>query len=79
MKRSIVCEKFLKHNEVNSVSIINPDDEGGFTLGCDVCNSLPNTTYSCNGYSPKHKKVYELGEVCGDCLNYFYNGEDSEI
>lgn len=79
MKRSKVCEEFLEHNEVNCVTMINSEDEGSFTSGCDVCNSLATTTYSCNGYSPIHKKIFELGEVCGECLMYFYNGEDSEI
>lgn len=80
MKRSIVCENFLKANEVNCCSIIRDHDDGSFNKnGCDCCNGLANTTYDCHGFSPKNKKIVELGSICGECLCYFYNGDDSDV
>jgi len=77
--RSTLCESYLKHNEVNCCSLTDQDDEGSFNpRGCDCCNGLASTTYAVSGYSPKNKKVFELGEVCGDCLCYFANGECDE-
>ena len=77
MKRAKKCEAFLKHNEVNCCTIIDNADEGSFNPnGCDCCNSLATTTYDCNGYAPKTKEVFELGSVCGDCIQYFYYGEE---
>jgi hypothetical protein len=79
MKRSKLCNDFLKINKVNCCSIIKDNDEGYFNRnGCDCCNGLATTTYDCNGYSPKTKQVVELGSICGECIGYFYNGEDSE-
>lgn len=79
MKRSILCEKFLKINKVNCCSIIKDNDEGEFNRnGCDCCQTgLATTTYECNGWNPKVKKVVLLGDVCHDCMCYFYNGDDS--
>lgn len=80
MKRSTICEKFLKINEVNCCSIIKDNDEGSFNRnGCDCCHGLATTTHECNGYNPKTKKVVELGEVCHECICYFYNGDESEV
>lgn len=68
-------DQWLKRNEVNCVSLIDDHDEGSFNpYGCDCCDSLATNTYSVHGYSPKYKEVFELGDICGDCLNYFYNG-----
>ena len=79
MKLSEKCEQFLKHNEVNTCDIIDNDSEGYFSWsGCDCCkNSLGQTVYDCHGYSPKNKEIYELGQICGDCIGYFYNGTES--
>lgn len=80
MMRSNKCEKFLKINEVNCCSIIKENDEGSFNPnGCDCCQGLATNTYTCHGYSPKYKKIFELGEVCAECICYFYNGDDSSI
>lgn len=80
MKRSIVCENFLKANEVNCCSIIKDGDEGSFNKnGCDCCHGLATTTYDCNGFDPKNIKIVELGSICNECLCYFYNGDDSDV
>lgn len=80
MKRSKLCEKFLKENKVNNCSIIKDADEGSFNNnGCDCCHGLAATTYECHGYSPKNKSIILLGEVCHECICYFYNGDDSEV
>ena len=81
MMRSKICEKFLKHNEVNCCSQVDSDNEGSFSWsGCDCCdNGLGNTVYECHGYSPKTKEVVELGDVCHECLCYFANGDDSMV
>lgn len=80
MKRSKVCEDFLKTNEVNCCSIISDSDEGSFNRnGCDCCGGLATTTYECNGYAPETNSVIFLGDVCPECICYFYNGDDSEI
>lgn len=81
MKRSTKCNEFLDRNEVNCCSMVNDQDEGRFSMsGCGCCETgLGDTVYDCNGYAPKTKEVVELGAVCGECLNYFYNGEDSQI
>jgi len=79
MMRSEVCENFLKHNEVQNCSIIDQNDEGSFTPGgCDCCNGLATNTYECHGYSKEHG-VMELGNICHECVCYFYNGDDSKI
>ena len=80
MKRSKVCEDFLKHNEVNSCSIKNENDEGSYNrYGCDVCRGLATNTYECIGYAPKTKEVLDLGDVCHECICYFYNGDESDV
>lgn len=81
LMRSIVCEKFLKINKVNCCTIISENDEGSFSHnGCECCRSgLGTTVYECNGYSPKQKTIVVLGDVCSECICYFYNGEDSQI
>lgn len=80
MKRSILCEGFLKDNSVNNCSIANDHDEGSFNSnGCDCCHGLACTTYECNGFNPETKQVVQLGDVCGECISYFYNADDSEI
>jgi hypothetical protein len=73
------CEKWLKKQGVNCVSLVDQYDEGHFSYsGCECCRDrLGNTVYSVNGYNPTDKKVYELGDICGDCLSYFYNGVQS--
>ena len=79
MKRSILCEDFLKRNEVNCCSITEENDEGSFNRnGCDCCNGLATNTYTCSGFNPETREVVELGEVCADCICYFYNGDDSD-
>jgi len=80
MKRSKLCEEFLKENEVDCCSLINSEDEGSFNYnGCDCCHGLATTTYECNGYNPKNKSIVLLGDVCHECILYFYNGDDSEV
>ena len=81
MNRSKKCEKFLRINEVNCCSIIGENTEPSFNRnGCECCESgYQLDTYPCNGFNPKTKKVVELGEVCHDCICYFYNGDDSQI
>jgi len=80
MKRSTICESFLRSNGVNCCTTINNEDEGSFSRsGCDCCNGLATTTYACHGYDPKNKTVVELGDICQDCLCYFANGDDSEV
>lgn len=80
MKRSVVCEKFLKENEVNCCSVIKDNDEGTFTSnGCECCKTSGCTAYECHGYNPKTKSIVMLGEVCHDCICYFYNGDESEV
>lgn len=81
MKRSIKCEQFLKINEVDCCSIIKDDDEGSFSMsGCDCCeNGLGTTVYECNGFNPKTREIVSLGDVCHECICYFYNGDDSEL
>jgi len=79
--RSIKCEEFLTHNEVNCCTMIDSEDEGSFSMsGCDCCQTgLGNTVYACHGYAPKTNEVLEIGDVCGECLCYFANGDDSEV
>jgi len=79
--RSNLCEQFLKYQGVNCVSIIADDDEGYFRMrGCDCCKTgLGNTVFDCNGYDPKSKEVVEVGSICGECICFFYNGDDSEV
>jgi hypothetical protein len=78
--RAELCEDFLKYYKVNNCSIIDSNDEGHFSyIGCDVCNIKGCIVFDCNGYAPKTKEILELGEVCGDCIYYFYNGDDSEV
>lgn len=81
MKRSKLCNQFLKLNKVNCCSIIKENDEGDFNKnGCDCCQSgYQLTTYECNGFNPKTKKIIELGSVCHECICYFYNGDESTI
>jgi hypothetical protein len=84
MKRSKLCNKFLKDQGVNCCSIDEREyspNEGHFSWrGCDCCKTgLGNTVYDCIGYDPKTKTVVEIGQVCSDCICYFYNGDDSEI
>ena len=81
MKYSTVCNKFLKNNEVNTVSIKHDNDEGSFSNhGCDCCNTgLGNNVYECIGYNPNTKQVVDLGDVCSQCICYFYNGDDGNI
>ena len=76
MKRRDACNEFLSINEVNCCSIIN-DHEGSFSpQGCDCCNSgLGQTVYECNGYNPTDKSVVEIGDVCSECIQYFYNND----
>jgi hypothetical protein len=81
MKRSKLCEKFLKVNGANCCSMKHDTDEGSFSRnGCDCCeNGLGTTVYECQGFSPKTKRVVELGDICHECLCYFANGDDSEV
>ncbi len=82
MKRSEMCEEFLKANEVNCCSLKDPEgDEGRFSWrGCDCCNtSLGCTVFECIGFDPKRHEVTDLGDVCHECLCYFANGDDGEV
>jgi len=79
MKRSIKCENFLSQNKVNCCSIKESENDPEFNpSGCDCCDSLATNTYECIGYNPESKEVIELGDICGECIDYFYNGNDSE-
>lgn len=85
-RRSTKCIQFLKQQGVNCVSIISDDESGEnpdphFSWrGCDCCQTgLGNSVYDCHGYDPKSKSVVEIGQVCGECICYFYNGDDGEI
>lgn len=79
--RSTLCDEFLSENEVQNCSMIESEDEGSFSRsGCDCCQTgLGVTIYACNGWNPKARKVVELGDVCHECICYFYNGDDSEV
>lgn len=81
MKRSTLCEQFLKDSGVNCCSLIDSNDEGHFLWsGCDCCKSRHGTTiYQCHGYNPETKEVVDLGDICHDCICYFYNGDESEV
>lgn len=81
MLRSKKCEQFLKHNKVDDCTMTIDDDEGNFSnSGCDCCmTGLGNIVYECEGYSREHGEVFQLGEICGDCIAYFYNGDDSDV
>jgi len=74
------CNEFLKENEVNCCSIIESEQENDAQFsysGCDCCqDGLGNNVYNCNGYNPENKEIVDLGQICGECLNYFYNGID---
>lgn len=74
LQRLKKIEAFKKLNEVNCFSPI--EDEGGFSWhGCDICeNGLGTNVYAIHGYSPKHKKIFELGDTCHECLCIEYNG-----
>lgn len=83
MTLSELCEKFLKDNGVNCCSIIenNYIENGEYFSwrGCDCCkNRKGSTVYDCHGYNPESKSIVELGQVCGDCIGYFYNGDIKE-
>lgn len=81
MKRSELCDKFLEENEVQSCSIESDEDEGSFSSsGCECCqNGLGTTVYECIGYRPRTNTIVNLGDVCHECICYFYNGDDSEV
>ncbi len=53
------------------------DVDPGFShQGCDCCNDgLGNNVEPVVGYNPKTKEVEELGDICGECLCFFANGE----
>lgn len=77
--RSVFCNKFLTQNGVNCVSLIDEEADSKFSQnGCDCCQSLACDTYETEGYSPKTRLVVSTGDVCRECLCYFYNGDDSE-
>lgn len=73
-------EEFLKREGLNSLTEINPDDEGHFIwLGCDICNDqMANTVFDCNGFNPKTGEIQETYLICFDCLNFINNGEEPE-
>lgn len=83
--RSTRCEVFLKNHGVNTCTIKQDEDgndgEAHFSShGCDACdNGLGNNVYECEGYSPKKKEVVDLGDICHECICYFYNGDDSLV
>jgi hypothetical protein len=80
MKLSKLCEKFLKHQGINCVSIDEGCIDPSFNpSGCDCCEGLATDTYECSGYDPERKEVVSGFAICGECINYFYNGEDCEV
>lgn len=81
MKLSEKCEQFLKNSGVNCCSLIDSNDDGHFSWrGCDCCkNRLGTTVYQCHGYNSETKSVIELGDICQNCICYFYNGDDMEL
>jgi hypothetical protein len=76
MSRAEICEEFLKSNEVNCCTAIDSDMESHFShSGCDCCGQGGADVYDCNGYSAIHEQIFDLGEVCHECLYYFAIGE----
>lgn len=80
MKRSELCENFLKKNNVNCCNPIDNEPESHFSWrGCDCCqNGLGTSVYDCHGYDSKAEQIVDLGQVCHECLCYFANGECDE-
>jgi hypothetical protein len=76
--RSILLSRYKKENEVNNVSVIDDEASADFSRnGCDCCsNGLGSDVYEAHGYSSKHKKIFELGSICHECICVEYNGID---
>ena len=79
-RRSKQIDKYMKFNELTTLSIIDVDGDTPdpqFSMrGCDICDGGGDNVYECHGYSQKHKKIFDGFDVCGHCICIIYNGED---
>lgn len=72
-KRYILLENFKAKMEIENLS--SKEYERYFCHhGCDVCDGGPNNVYPCEGYSLKHKEIFDGFYVCHECLCVEYNG-----
>jgi len=79
-----LLERWMKRQDIATLSVRQNEEAGEreesyFShSGCDVCSpGLGNNVYDVIGYSPEDHEVYEVGQVCHECLAAEANGFDS--
>lgn len=74
--RSVLVDRFMRKHGVNTMSQMNENDSGNFSRsGCDCCShGLGNTVVEVVGFNPRSKEIVDLGDICMECIEIYYNG-----